>query len=54
MLLKEKIYQDIIRDKTREVMNLKERISEQKMLIKILEDKLYTFERTRSAKTNIR
>ena len=37
---KEKIYQDILKDKTKEMMYLKERISEQKMLIKILEDRL--------------
>lgn len=37
---KEKMYQEILTDKMREIGSLKERISEQKMLIKILEEKL--------------
>ena len=36
----EKMYQEILTDKMREIGSLKERISEQKMLIKILEEKL--------------
>jgi hypothetical protein len=38
---KERIYQEIIKDKNKEMISLKERVSEQKMLIRILEDKLH-------------
>lgn len=37
---KEKRFKEIIFEKTREILSLKERVSEQKMLIQILEEKL--------------
>ncbi len=46
---KEKMYQDLLKDKIREIASLKERLSEQRMLINIMEEKLHQGQRPSGA-----